>query len=111
MLKKEQIKKRDETIEREMRELEETKKKEERMRKVLETQTRRLKRKEELEQMSKLSKSKVKKIRAVQGNRYAHEVLEQDYKRTVELPEIERQKQILEEQRMQHKSKYEAIQK
>lgn len=90
MLKKELIKKRDETIEREMRELDETKKREERMRKVLETQTRRLKRKEELEEMSRLSKSKVKKARAVQGNRYAHDVLEKDYQRTVVLPEIER---------------------
>ena len=81
----------------------------ERLRKLLEQQDRRLKRKEELEEMRRVSKEKVKKIKESQGNLYAHQIFEDNYNKNVVLSEIERQQQILDEQREKHKKQYEEI--
>jgi len=61
--------------------------------------------------MDKLSKQKLKKIKEVQGNKYMHNVLEEQFQTNVVLPEIARQKQIVDEQREQLRKQYEEIQK
>ena len=93
-----------------MRELEDRKARDGRMKKTLESQARRIKRREELEVMSKMSKNKVKQIKEVQGNKYMHNVLENDYQQRVVIPEIVRQKAILDEQKLAYKKNYAAIQ-
>ena len=95
--------KQQEEKERAERELEDNKAKAERLRKLLEQQDRRIKRKEELEEMKRVSKEKVKKLKEQNGNVYKYQVMEDDYHKNVVMPEIERQKQLVDEQREKHR--------
>lgn len=45
------------------------------------------------------TQNKLKTIKAVQGNRYAYKILEKEFEENVVLPEIARQKQILEDKK------------
>ena len=60
------------------------------MAKVLAQQEARLKRKEDIDAMNLITKKTLKGIKQVQGNRYAHQVLEDKYQTDVVLPEIAR---------------------
>ena len=57
--------------------------------------------KKDEEEKNALTKNKLKTIKAAQGNRYAYKVLEKDFEENVVLPEIARQRQILEEKKQQ----------
>ena len=69
------------------------------MRKVMESQDKRAKRQAEADAQRRYTSQRVKDIRKLQGDRYAHEILENDYQQNIEFPEIVRQKALLEEKR------------
>ena len=49
---------------------------------------------------------RVKSIRKVNGNKYMHKKLEDEYQKNVVLPEIAREKAILEEKKAAYKKNY-----